>query len=621
MDQHGINRVRSDGLEEAEARLTMFKMPHRLPVGEERMRMHPNEYNRRAKPALMDAKAHEQDVMDAIETKARNPHGGERMAAVAFNQQPRSHVQRNMINNQAHQYLGWGELPAQMQGHAGRDTESQIRFSDDIATTLVDGRGHEDGRGYVKGAQLADGVGVHQHRRVDQAGRRQQQPPPRLIPTSAMLGADVRGTWTVDRDQQNLEMATNPAALARAAEMAEGNARVCDHNRKQSRRSAIKFGDYELNPGGHRLNDAQDRADDYGIARLRQDNGVPVMAYSRQVADLMRDPDPRLRGLEPQPHNKFAGKSQQSNLSFGTDGAVDSVHRGPYAGRRAKSVVFEDGAGPAQQQAGSGEGNYLGLDAKGGLMPKHNAYAGRITDSGPMAHHIKYDPAGHADEVRMAHERRRSHMHSPARRIPVVEDVVFNHHPLNRNAEGQAEGQGYSHAEPVRYTQAVEGKRSVHSGLMPNVRAAHTSVGPRELGGSATVTHPDEVASQDKGPKGGYPDHKDLLQYDEFTRDRLPPPPPPLPYSVVGEAINGGQVAPNAYSAEPSGLPKRHPGPERLKRGRGVDGLGHDHQGRQLATSLVDEVIFGRQNFQGKIPQANICANFTIDQAGEFGHR
>ena len=436
-----------------------------------------------------------------------------------------------------------------------------------------------------------------------------------------MLGADVRGTWTVDRDQQNLEMATNPAALARAAEMAEGNARVCDHNRKQSRRSAIKFGDYELNPGGHRLNDAQDRADDYGIARLRQDNGVPVMAYSRQVADLMRDPDPRLRGLEPQPHNKFAGKSQQSNLSFGTDGAVDSVHRGPYAGRRAKSVVFEDGAGPAQQQAGSGEGNYLGLDAKGGLMPKHNAYAGRITDSGPMAHHIKYDPAGHADEVRMAHERRRSHMHSPARRIPVVEDVVFNHHPLNRNAEGQAEGQGYSHAEPVRYTQAVEGKRSVHSGLMPNVRAAHTSVGPREMGGSATVTHPDEVASQDKGPKGGYPDHKDLLQYDEFTRDRLPPPPPPLPYSVVGEAINGGQVAPNAYSAEPSGLPKRHPGPERLKRGRGVDGLGHDHQGRQLATSLVDEVIFGRQNFQGKIPQANICANFTIDQAGEFGHR
>ena len=90
--------------------------------------------------------------------------------------------------------------------------------------------------------------------------------------------------------------------VARAAEMAEGNARVCDHNRKQSRRSAIKFGDYELNPGGHRLNDAQDRADDYGIARLRQDNlnyGVlsemntkPRTTYLGRI----RNPNPSLAG-------------------------------------------------------------------------------------------------------------------------------------------------------------------------------------------------------------------------------------------------------------------------------------------------------------------------------------
>ncbi len=43
--------------------------------------------------------------------------------------------------------------------------------------------------------------------------------------------------------------------------------------------------------------------------------------------------------------------------------------------------------------------------------------------------------------------------------------------------------------------------------------------------------------------------------------------------------------------------------------------------GRQLATSLVDEVIFGRSNFQGKITVANNGANFALDAAGEFARR
>ena len=77
----------------------------------------------------------------------------------------------------------------------------------------------------------------------------------------------------------------------------------------------------------------------------------------------------------------------------------------------------------------------------------------------------------------------------------------------------------------------------------------------------------------------------------------------------------------NSYSVEPRGLPRRHPGPERLKRGMGVDGAGHDHHGRQLATSLVDEVIFGRSPMQGKMALANHGANFTIDADGEFGRR
>ena len=77
----------------------------------------------------------------------------------------------------------------------------------------------------------------------------------------------------------------------------------------------------------------------------------------------------------------------------------------------------------------------------------------------------------------------------------------------------------------------------------------------------------------------------------------------------------------NSYSPDPKGLPKRHPGPERLSRSKGVDGTGQDHNGRQMATSLVDEVIFGRSPFHGKICQGNIGGNFTINQSGEFAAR
>ena len=630
MDDHGVARVRNDGLEEAEARMNMFKMPHRLPVGRERDRMHPHEFYRRAGPALADAKQQERDVMDIIEKSAQNIHGGDRMASVAFNQQPRSHVKRNMIGAP---YTAADDYGVARQttttGHENKDTQSQLSaiFNDDAATRLVDGRGGGAQGGYQKGAQLADGVGVHQHMRGDRTGggRRQgqqgqqgqqQQPPARLIPTSAMLGANMRGDWVGDRDQRNLELATNPAALARAAEDAESNHRMCAHNRVHSRRSNIKFGDFELNPGGHRLNDEQQRADDYGVARLRSDTVFRPPGQQGQVAALLSDPDPRQPSVSPHAHNKFAGKSQKSTLSFGTDGAIEPVHHGPFAGRRAKSVVFDDGAGPAAAMAPEQEGYYLGLDAMGGPGVKHNPYAGRITESGAMEHRIKYDPTGHADETRMAHERRRAQMPTHARRLPIVEEVVFDNHPLNRNA------QMFSDGVPTRYKAEVQGKRSVHGGNMPPeaLRAAHTAVGPRELGGSATEEHPNDPPRQ-AGPKGGYPDHGDLLHYNEFDRAHLPPPPPLAAPSATAEAINGGPVAPNAYSVEPRGLPKRHPGPERLKRGRGIDGMGHDHNGRQLATSLVDEVIFGRQNFQGKIPLANHGANFSSDKAGEFARR
>ena len=600
---------KSDGMEEAEARLNMFKVPHRLPVGQERMYMHPYEYARRAAPALADAKAHERDVMDLIQNQTRNPIGGEQMARIAFNQREREYVTRDMnLNNWAQQQ------PRQQPQQISRDFDSRNvsnLFNDDAATQLVDGRGGGGG-GYMKGQQLSDGHGVHQHMRGGGAPLgRDRGPGPKLIPSSAMLGADVRGSWTVDRDQK-LDLASDPAVLERAAAMGAETSAVAEQNKKHSRRSVIKFGEHELNPGGHRLNEEAQRADDYGIARLRSDPKQPPSPG--QVAQLLADPDPRAPVYSHHPPNKFAGRSQKSTLSFGVDGALDHQYRGPYAGRRAKSVVFEQQAGPSAPPVPPG--HYLGIDDMGGPTVKNNPYAGKITESATMQHTINYDPVGQAAEVAQQHERRRAHMPSHARRIPVVEDVVFDSYPLTNNR------QGYAHSEPTRYSQEPNGKRSVHGGQMPPeaLRAALTQVGPRELGGAVSAQYPDDPQPQ-PGPRGGYADKHDLLHYDEFERGRLPAPPPPQLHSDVGEAINGSAVASDAYSVEPRGLPKRHPGPERLKRGRGIDGRGNDHLGRQLATSLVDEVIFGRQNFQGKINLANNGANFTIDAGGEFARR
>ena len=157
-----------------------------------------------------------------------------------------------------------------------------------------------------------------------------------------------------------------------------------------------------------------------------------------------------------------------------------------------------------------------------------------------------------------------------------------------------------TYSQPNRYREEVSGKRADYV----NAAAAKTNVGPREFGGE----HPGGPQVMPPKPSNrGYEDKHDLLHYTENQhtdpRSRLPPPPRP-PRGVVAEAIAGGDQAPDSYSEEPKGLPKRHPGPERLTRGKGVDGRGHDCDGRQIATSLVDEVIFGRANFRGQISLA-----------------
>ena len=71
--EHGIDRVRSDGLEEAEQRLTLFQVPNRLPIGRDRTRMSHAEFARRAQPALLDAYHHEQAGKGALLHVAQSP--------------------------------------------------------------------------------------------------------------------------------------------------------------------------------------------------------------------------------------------------------------------------------------------------------------------------------------------------------------------------------------------------------------------------------------------------------------------------------------------------------------------------------------------------------------------
>ena len=54
-----------------------------------------------------------------------------------------------------------------------------------------------------------------------------------------------------------------------------------------------------------------------------------------------------------------------------------------------------------------------------------------------------YDPVSQAAEVAQQHERRRGNLPTPARRIPIIEDVVGNA-PLTNNRQGYSRhtGQG-----------------------------------------------------------------------------------------------------------------------------------------------------------------------------------
>mmetsp|Transcript_25523 Transcript_25523/g.63163 ORF Transcript_25523/g.63163 Transcript_25523/m.63163 type:complete len:95 (-) Transcript_25523:349-633(-) len=87
----------------------------------------------------------------------------------------------------------------------------------------------------------------------------------------------------------------------------------------------------------------------------------------------------------------------------------------------------------------------------------------------------------------------------------------------------------------------------------------------------------------------------------------------------------GGYYSPSKGGCSPGGdgyalhgLPRRHPGAHRLQYGRAEDGQAYDRQGRQIATSMVDEVIFNRSPANGKLHHFAPGINVGIDNSGHY---
>jgi len=633
--------LKQDALQGKLDRNEMFRPVHQLPVGNQRNAMNTQQFASYARPVLQEQYRRENCLNQVFSEVSSGPTGmrseqirdvlvrGPDPTAAQLQQQNREHEARR----------------AQLPAHQQAQQRSNVIMNDYKSAALVDGRVELSSRQQQQQQHEQYHVQAQQQHLQQQhqqyAGRQpmqapaeyyQQQPPssgrgapqgrPRrlasegYVPSAAILGADPNYSYLIDRDQKQLEMATDPSLLARAAEVAQVNNTHMQANKRNSRMSSLSFGDHELNPGGHRLNEGQARSDDYGIGRLRTVDPAAReagQAQSRQVMALLKDV-PSNAPFVPQelPHNPYAGKSQLSeNIQF-SGGAMEPVKYNEFAGKRGQSVVFEGGHGPLNPEIP--DGCYIGL-GEGGPVAKQNEHAGRRLNSDAMQRHL----GDHADaggrEMEQWHDRRRAAMPVGARRIPHTEEVVFGQ-PLVGNDRNAA---------PALAEHAGEkGKRAI-----PESKASQTNVGPRELGGEATAMNPNPPPPREKAKP--YADHGDLLHYTEHgDRHRLPPSsyapydlgaPPPRHQTQVEQGMTHGAVPPHQHSDEPRGLPRRHPGPERLRRGRGIDGEGHDHNGRQIATSLVDEAVFNRSPMKGQMNHREPGANFLINQAGGFGHR
>ena len=202
--------MKSDGLEQLEDRLTMFQVPHKMPIGGARLAMDHTQFAQHARPVLIESQAHEQKVLDLFVEQARGPVG------------MRSDHMRGLVQQRglSHPNEGGGvDQRAQWQQNQPPPPRGQLSF------------------GAHAGGGVAGGAGAGGRAGGPTAGRRAVQPSqqPSFVPSAAMLGADMRGGWAADRDQVHLQYGTDPSVLQEAAESAKENEKIANQNRLRAR--------------------------------------------------------------------------------------------------------------------------------------------------------------------------------------------------------------------------------------------------------------------------------------------------------------------------------------------------------------------------------------------------
>jgi hypothetical protein len=254
------------------------------------------------------------------------------------------------------------------------------------------------------------------------------------------------------------------------------------------------------------------------------------------MASLLAQPDSFAPLPAPSPgRNPYAGRSNQSTVFDGPqeDQRVQALRNRPQAGRRSASTVLDNESGPAPPVPPPG--SYLGHRPNGDQRVAYNPHAGRTSASTVMADALEFDPESKAADANARHDRRRQNVPLGARRVPLVEDIVFNHEGPLANHEHT------TYSQPTAMPNDAYGKKAVGG------RAARTNVGARELGGNATAAEPNPPPPQ-RSNASGYHDDESMLHYTEYADAdhrydaRLPPRGP----SEMDEAMAQGDVPADA---------------------------------------------------------------------------
>lgn len=600
-DDYGVERVRTDGLDIKERRLPMnlFASPPRLPVGTARQQLSDREYVQQAEPVYKHAADLERAVHGLFDDERRAPRA---------------------IDGQ----VMWGVITNT--NHKGSDDFGVARTVSEASKEEAARRQAEHQRRSPPYAHLAPTPpAAPDSRPASNIVGRRCYAQSDYVPSAAMIGSGQYGyscaAGPAGSQQTSPRGAQDPSELDQqvAARMA---ARIAAQTAEETSLYRTRMLSSQIFGQGSHAAPApkatfEDRASGSPHGAWSQHHGNRSTDYNFLVRDDLRAPPPPPRahaGLTSKSTNPTYHHEQPPEILPGYFQGVSHLQKrtSEHVGKRNDSsrVEFD-----VQQPVPLQPGYYYAPDQS----QKRNEHAGKMTASRGDEFLSFENVERNAGLTVDQHQRARARKPEIAVRANYVEKAVFNHALIPEEHERHPppptppiRGMGMVSGQKATQTQMQEvlfagggGGGSpgndvgvgIRRGPVPNARAADT-VMPGLLRSSGEPSRqPPTISKYDslKSPRGA-----DL-------------------------AINGPQVPPDAPSALPMYIPKKHPGPTNLQhqrqRGMGIDGKGHDHMGRQLATSLVDEVVYGRSPLRGKLYIQNHGANFNVGQDGNFGKR